>query len=72
MHVDVNGTRLWFVVDEPALVPDGPQMVHGGPGRAESGSGAERSRRRDVTLPSGRVDLVDEHRRRRGRLGGSM
>jgi hypothetical protein len=40
-----------------------------------SGTGAAAagvSRRRDVTLPSGRVDLVDEHRRRRGRLGGSM
>jgi hypothetical protein len=23
MHVDVNGTRLWFYVDRPALVPDG-------------------------------------------------
>jgi pimeloyl-ACP methyl ester carboxylesterase len=40
MHVDVNGTRLWFDVDGPALVPDGPQMrerptvvlLHGGPG----------------------------------------
>jgi pimeloyl-ACP methyl ester carboxylesterase len=40
MHVDVNGTRLWFDVDGPALVPDGREMrqrptvllVHGGPG----------------------------------------
>jgi pimeloyl-ACP methyl ester carboxylesterase len=40
MHVEVNGTRLWFDVDGPALVPDGPEMrerptvvlVHGGPG----------------------------------------
>jgi pimeloyl-ACP methyl ester carboxylesterase len=40
MHVDVNGTRLWFDVDGPALIPDGPAMrdrptvvlVHGGPG----------------------------------------
>lgn len=40
MHIDVNGTRLWFDVDGPALVPDGPEMrprptvvlVHGGPG----------------------------------------
>jgi pimeloyl-ACP methyl ester carboxylesterase len=40
MHVEVNGTRLWFDVDGPALVPEGPQMrerptlvlVHGGPG----------------------------------------
>jgi len=40
VHVDVNGTRLWFDVDGPALVPDGPAMrerptlvlVHGGPG----------------------------------------
>lgn len=40
MHIDVNGTRLWFDVDGPALVPDGPTMrqrptiilVHGGPG----------------------------------------
>ena len=40
MHIDVNGTRLWFDVDGPALVPDGNQMrqrptvvlVHGGPG----------------------------------------
>ena len=40
MHVDVNGTRLWFDVDGPALVPDGSKMrerptvvlVHGGPG----------------------------------------
>lgn len=40
MHVDVNGTRLWFDVDGSALVPEGPQMrerptvvlVHGGPG----------------------------------------
>lgn len=40
MHVDVNGTRLWFDVDGPALVPDGREMrekptvvlIHGGPG----------------------------------------
>ena len=40
MHVDVNGTRLWFDVEGLALVPDGPQMrerrtvvlLHGGPG----------------------------------------
>ncbi len=40
MHVDVNGTRLWFDVDGPGLVPDGPGLrrrptfllVHGGPG----------------------------------------
>jgi pimeloyl-ACP methyl ester carboxylesterase len=40
MHVDVNGTRLWFDVDGQALVPDGSEMrerptvvlVHGGPG----------------------------------------
>lgn len=40
MQIDVNGTRLWFDVDGPALVPDGSQMrqrqtvvlVHGGPG----------------------------------------
>jgi pimeloyl-ACP methyl ester carboxylesterase len=40
MHVDVNGTRLWFDVDGPGLVPDGPALrqrpslvlVHGGPG----------------------------------------
>jgi pimeloyl-ACP methyl ester carboxylesterase len=40
VNVDVNGTRLWFDVDGPALVPDGTEMrerptvvlVHGGPG----------------------------------------
>jgi proline iminopeptidase len=40
MRVEVNGTRLWFDVDGPALVPDGPEMaerptvmlLHGGPG----------------------------------------
>jgi pimeloyl-ACP methyl ester carboxylesterase len=40
MHVKVNGTRLGFDVDGPALVPDGPEMrerptvvlLHGGPG----------------------------------------
>ena len=40
MQVDVNGTRLWFDVDGPALVPRGDSMeprptlvlVHGGPG----------------------------------------
>jgi pimeloyl-ACP methyl ester carboxylesterase len=40
MQLDVNGTRLWFDVDGPALVPDGSGMrqrptvvlVHGGPG----------------------------------------
>ena len=40
MQVDVNGTRLWFDVDGPALVPDGPGLrerptivlLHGGPG----------------------------------------
>lgn len=40
MHVEVIGTRLWFDVDGPALVPDGPGMrerptvvlLHGGPG----------------------------------------
>ena len=40
MEIDVNGTRLWFDIDGPALVPDGAAMrerptvvlVHGGPG----------------------------------------
>ena len=40
MHADVNGTRLWFDVDGPALVPEGSSMrerptmvlLHGGPG----------------------------------------
>ena len=40
MHIEVNGTRLWFDVDGAALVPDGPAMrerptvvlLHGGPG----------------------------------------
>ncbi len=40
MQVEVNGTRLWFDVDGPAVVPDGDHMrerptvvlVHGGPG----------------------------------------
>jgi pimeloyl-ACP methyl ester carboxylesterase len=40
MNVEVNGTRLWFDVEGPALVPDGPDMrprptvvlLHGGPG----------------------------------------
>jgi pimeloyl-ACP methyl ester carboxylesterase len=39
LHVTVNGTRLWFDVDGPSLVPDGRAMrsrptlvlVHGGP-----------------------------------------
>ena len=39
MHVDVNGTRLWFDVDGAALLPDGDEMrrrptvvlLHGGP-----------------------------------------
>jgi hypothetical protein len=26
MQVEVNGTRLWFDVDGPALVPDGSAM----------------------------------------------
>jgi proline iminopeptidase len=40
MHVEVNGTRLWFDVEGAALVADGPAMrerptvvlLHGGPG----------------------------------------
>jgi pimeloyl-ACP methyl ester carboxylesterase len=40
MHIDVNGTRLWFDADGPALAPEGDDMrlrptvvlVHGGPG----------------------------------------
>ena len=40
MHVQVNGTRLWFDVESPAVVLDGREMrerptvvlVHGGPG----------------------------------------
>ena len=40
MQIDVNGTRLWFDVDGPTLVPAGNEMrqrptvvlVHGGPG----------------------------------------
>ena len=40
MHVDVNGTRLWFDVDGPSLVPERGEMrdrptvvlLHGGPG----------------------------------------
>ncbi|MCV0377390.1 hypothetical protein [Microbacterium sp.] len=26
MHVDVNGTRLWFDVDGPSHVPNGDHM----------------------------------------------
>jgi pimeloyl-ACP methyl ester carboxylesterase len=40
MYADVKGTRLWFDVDGPALIPDGVEMrrrptvvlLHGGPG----------------------------------------
>jgi pimeloyl-ACP methyl ester carboxylesterase len=40
MHVEVNGTRLWFDVESPAVVPDGREMrerptvvlLPGGPG----------------------------------------
>lgn len=40
MQIDVNGTRLWFDLDGPVLVPHGSEMrerptvvlVHGGPG----------------------------------------
>jgi hypothetical protein len=40
VHVEVNGTRLWFDVNGPALVPVGNEMrqrptvalVYGGPG----------------------------------------
>jgi pimeloyl-ACP methyl ester carboxylesterase len=40
LRVEVNGTRLWFDVDGPAVMPDGPEMrerptvvlLHGGPG----------------------------------------
>ena len=40
MHAQVNGTRLWFDVDGPSVVPDGRDMrgrptvilLHGGPG----------------------------------------
>jgi pimeloyl-ACP methyl ester carboxylesterase len=40
MRIDANGTRLWFDVEGPALVPDGSEtrerptvvLVHGGPG----------------------------------------
>jgi proline iminopeptidase len=40
MQIEVNGTRLWFDVEGPALVPDGSTMcerptvvlLHGGPG----------------------------------------
>lgn len=40
MHIDVNGTRLWFDIDGPALVPTTGAMrerptvllIHGGPG----------------------------------------
>lgn len=40
MHIEANGTRLWFDVDGAALVPDGREMLqrptvvllHGGPG----------------------------------------
>ena len=40
MEIDVNGTRLWFDIDGPALVPEGRAMrerptvvlIHGGPG----------------------------------------
>jgi pimeloyl-ACP methyl ester carboxylesterase len=40
MHIDANGTRLWFDVEGPVLVADGTELrerptvvlVHGGPG----------------------------------------
>ena len=39
VHVDVNGTRLWFDVEGPSLIPDGARLrqqativlIHGGP-----------------------------------------
>ncbi|HYN68633.1 MAG TPA: hypothetical protein VEX41_00290 [Candidatus Eisenbacteria bacterium] len=40
MHIEVNGTRLWFDVEGTSLIPDGARMqqrptivlIHGGPG----------------------------------------
>ena len=34
MEIDVNGTRLWFDIDGPALVPDGAAMRERADGRA--------------------------------------
>jgi len=58
MHVQVNGTRLWFDVDGPGLVPEGDTM---------------RERPTVVLLRSNRMSHIDpggrpERRsRRRGR-----
>jgi len=75
MHIDVNGSRLWFDVDGPALVPDGSQMrhrptlvlVHGGPGgfdhsyfKPEFGRLAEHAQVVYLDLPGhGRSDWGD-------------
>ena len=34
MEIDVNGTRLWFDIDGPALVPDGVGDAGATDGRA--------------------------------------
>src|SRR5919206_276728 len=63
MHIEVNGTRLWFDVDDPALVPDGSTMrerptvvlLHGGPGSFD-----------DSYFKPDLERLVEEFRRRGG------
>ena len=68
MHIDVNGTRLWFDVDGPALVPDGPEMrprptvilLHGGPGSFDHTSPAIARELHDA-LPPGlaRLEVIE-------------
>ena len=56
MHVNVNGTKLFFDVDGPKLVADGGSMherptaglLHGGPGFDHSNFKPEYSRLTDV------------------------
>jgi hypothetical protein len=75
MHIDVNGTRLWFDVDGRALVPCGNQMrqrpvvvlVHGGP-RVYDHSYFKP----DFARLAGRAQVVYLDLRRHGRLAWGM
>jgi proline iminopeptidase len=77
MHIEVNGTRLWFDVEGPSLVPDGPTMrqrptvllVHGGPGSYDHSYFKPDFGRLAATAQVVFVDLRDHGRSGRGDPG---
>jgi pimeloyl-ACP methyl ester carboxylesterase len=77
MHIDVDGTRLWFDVDGPALVPAGAELrerptvvlLHGGPGSFDHSYLKPDFARLAEVAQVVYLDLLDHGRSARGDAG---